>query len=138
MKLTQFRASWKDGALSGQKTLERLRAIFGFAKKSKVIDQNPALELEMPIVHQVPKLPYTHDEMTRILAAAERKIADAGTADRRAKWRRTSALILFLRYSGLRISDAVGCGVERIQDGKLFLYTAKTGQKFMCHCRRRH
>lgn len=39
------------------------------------------------------------------------------------------ALILFLRYSGLRISDAVGCGVERVQDGKVFLYTAKTGQE---------
>ena len=128
-KLSQFRASWKDGALSGQKKLERVRAIFGYAKKMKVIAENPALDLEMPIVRQVPTLPFTHDEMTRILTAVEKEIAESTSADRRAKWRRARALILFLRYSGLRISDAVGCGVERVQDGKLFLYTAKTGQE---------
>src|SRR5262249_2185967 len=49
VKLTQFRASWKDGALSGQKKLERVRAIFGFAKKMRVIAENHALELDMPI-----------------------------------------------------------------------------------------
>lgn len=129
VKLTQFYASWSDGALSRQKKLERLRAIVGFAKKMGAITTNPAIDLDMPIVRQVPTLPYTHEEMTRILAGVEKKIADAGATDRRAKWRRTRALILFLRYSGLRISDAVGCGIERVQDGKLFLYTAKTGQE---------
>lgn len=129
VKLSQFRASWKDGAVSGQKKLERLRAIFGFAKKMKAIAENPALDLDMPIVKQVPTLPFTHDEMTRILTAAEKGIHASTSADRRAKWRRARALILFLRYSGLRISDAVGCGVERVQDGKQFLYTAKTGQE---------
>jgi hypothetical protein len=33
-----------------------------------------------------------------------------------------------LRYTGLRISDAVGCEAERLKDGKLFVYTQKTGQ----------
>jgi site-specific recombinase XerD len=128
-KLLQFRGSWKDGALSGQKKLERLRAIFGFAKKMKIVADNPALELEMPIVRQVPTLPFTQEEMGRILVAVEKKITTAATAGQRRKWRRVRALVLFLRYSGLRISDAVGCGVERIRDGKLFLYTAKTGQE---------
>src|SRR5262249_31001532 len=73
--------------------------------------------------------PYTQEDMTRILATVEKKIAEASAADRRAKWRRVRALILFLRYSGLRISDAVGCGGDRIQDGKLFLYTAKNGEE---------
>jgi site-specific recombinase XerC len=129
VKLLEFRSSWKDGALSGQKKLERLRAIFGFAKKMKIVADNPALELETPIVRQVPTLPFTHEEMGRILVAVEKKITTATTAGQRREWRRVRALILFLRYSGLRISDAVGCGVERIRDGKLFLYTAKTGQE---------
>lgn len=73
VKLSQFRASWKDGALSGQKKLERVRAIFGYAKKMKVIAENPALEIEMPIVRQVPTLPFTRDEMTRILTAVKKK-----------------------------------------------------------------
>jgi hypothetical protein len=46
--------------------------------------------------------------------------------------RRTRALALFLRYSGLRISDAVGCAADRVQNGKLFLYTQKTGQHVYC------
>jgi hypothetical protein len=42
------------------------------------------------------------------------------------------ALVLLLRYSGLRIRDAVTLGRERIRDGKLFLYTAKTGTAVWC------
>lgn len=129
VKLAQFRATWKDGALSGQKKLERLRAIFGFAKKLNAIAENPALQLDSPIVRQVPTLPFAPEEMLRIFAAVEKKITAAESIDRRAKWRRVRALVLFLRYSGLRISDAVGCGAERVKDGKLFLYTAKTGQE---------
>ena len=32
-----------------------------------------------------------------------------------------------LRYTGLRIGDAVGCPVDRLANGKLRLYTQKTG-----------
>jgi integrase/recombinase XerD len=41
--------------------------------------------------------------------------------------RRLHALILFLRYSGLRIGDAVGCERNRLVDGRLRVYTQKTG-----------
>ena len=46
--------------------------------------------------------------------------------------RRTHAFILFLRYTGLRISDPVSCPVDRLRDGKLWLYTQKTGQHVYC------
>jgi integrase/recombinase XerD len=36
------------------------------------------------------------------------------------------ALILLMRYSGLRITDAVTLRKDSITDGKLFLYQAKT------------
>jgi integrase/recombinase XerD len=42
------------------------------------------------------------------------------------------ALVLLLRYSGLRIGDVVGLERERIAEGKLFLYTAKTGTPVWC------
>ena len=42
------------------------------------------------------------------------------------------ALVLMLRYSGLRIRDAVTVSRDRIHDGKLFLYTAKTGTAVWC------
>jgi integrase/recombinase XerD len=41
--------------------------------------------------------------------------------------RRLKALILLLRYSGLRIGDAVRCDTARLEDGLLRLYTQKTG-----------
>jgi integrase len=37
------------------------------------------------------------------------------------------AFVLLMRYSGLRVGDAARVGRDRIADGKLFLYTAKTG-----------
>jgi integrase len=36
-------------------------------------------------------------------------------------------MISLLRYSGLRIADAVMLQRRKLKDGKLFLYTAKTG-----------
>jgi len=41
-------------------------------------------------------------------------------------------LVLLLRYTGLRISDAVSCSTERLRDGKIWLYTHKTGQHVYC------
>src|SRR5206468_735101 len=40
---------------------------------------------------------------------------------------RLRALVLLLRFSGLRIRDAVTLAKDRIQKGRLFLYTQKTG-----------
>jgi integrase len=41
--------------------------------------------------------------------------------------RRLKALVLLLRYSGMRIGDAVKLTTDRISGRKLFLYTQKTG-----------
>jgi integrase/recombinase XerD len=65
--------------------------------------------------------------MTGPAEAAGKKITNAKPVAKH-KARRLRALILLLRYSGLRISDAVGRSADRLQDGKLSLYTAKTGQ----------
>src|SRR5260370_28073454 len=36
-------------------------------------------------------------------------------------------MVLLLRHSGLRIADAVMLKRRRVKDGRVFLYTAKTG-----------
>ncbi len=41
--------------------------------------------------------------------------------------RRIHALVLLLRYSGMRIGDAVSLSIDRIEGNRLFLYTQKTG-----------
>ena len=40
--------------------------------------------------------------------------------------------MLLLRYSGLRMGDAVALSSERIDGDKLFLYTSKAGTPVYC------
>src|SRR4029077_8352272 len=68
-KVSQFRAGWKDGPRSSAKKLERLRAFFRFAQKRKWVPENPALDLKAPKVTLCPTLPFSCEEMVRILAA---------------------------------------------------------------------
>src|SRR5260370_16041153 len=58
-----------------------------------------------------------------------RSAAHRARALRRSRLR---ALILMLRYSGMRIGDAVSCAVERLNGNKLLLYTQKTGVPVYC------
>ena len=41
--------------------------------------------------------------------------------------RRIRGLVLLLRYSGMRIGDAVNFSTDRLEGSRLFLYTQKTG-----------
>lgn len=45
---------------------------------------------------------------------------------------RLRAFVLLLRYSGLRIGDAVQLNVNRLQGNKLYLHTEKTGVQVYC------
>jgi len=124
--LRKFRTTWKDRNLAALKKLDRLRAFYRFAISNKWVEDNLAKELKKPLIEDRQTLPYSHDEMFRILTASETRIAECQAAGRN-NARRLRALVLLLRYSGLRISDAVSCSVERLADGKLRLYTQKTG-----------
>jgi site-specific recombinase XerD len=129
--LRHFRASWKDGDLAGLKKLERLRCFFRFVQENQWLSSNPAAALKNPRVVQRPTLSFSQEEMIRIIAAANEMIRTV-RSDGRDRARRVRALVLLLRYTGLRISDAVGCPIDRLQDGKLWLYTHKTGQPVYC------
>jgi integrase/recombinase XerD len=125
-ELTKFRATWKDGPRSSAKKLERLRAFFRFAAKRKWVSDNPASDLKAPRVALCPTMPFTREEMLRILAAVD-KYRDEFPGRGAENGRRMRALVVLLRYSGLRISDAVRLSGEKIDGTKLFLYTQKTG-----------
>lgn len=129
--LRGFRAAWSDGNLAALKKLERLRTFFRFAQGSKWINENPAAELKNPKVSARPTLPFTHEEIIRILQACD-KYCDSYGRNGQANARRLRALVLVLRYSGLRIGDAVSCPVERLNGNKLLLYTQKTGVPVYC------
>jgi integrase/recombinase XerD len=124
--VSQFRAGWKDGPRSSAKKLERLRAFFRFAQKRKWTQDNPASDLQAPKVTLGPTMPFTHAEMLRILSAIDTyKDEFPGRGAENA--RRIRALVLLLRYSGMRFGDAVSLTADRIEGHRLFLYTQKTG-----------
>jgi len=124
--ITRFRGTWKDGPRASQKKLERLRAFFRFCQKRRWTSENPASELKAPKIIASPTLPFTHDEMVKILAATEAYQAKAANSAKLNAIRLCS-LILVMRYSGLRIGDVVSLSLDRLSGNTLFLYTAKTG-----------
>jgi integrase/recombinase XerD len=117
-QMRQFRATWKDGANYATKNLERLRAFFRFCIQDDWIGKNPAQAVKAPKVQETPTLPFSRDEMTRILDACDRY---PGNRDR------IRAFVLVMRYSGLRIGDTIALSKARLHGTKLLLYTAKTG-----------
>jgi integrase/recombinase XerD len=126
--LDQFRSEWKKSPLSSLKKLERLKAFLSFCERRRWINTNPATYLKTPKVPNRPTLPFSREEMFKILAALDEYEKRAGIASAR----RLRAFVLLLRYSGMRIGDAVQCGPDRLKGSKLFLYTQKTGVPVQC------
>ena len=90
------------------------------------MDEALARKLKSPKYRQRPTLPFSYDEVVRILAAANTLIEEAVTPAGKASAYRLRGLVLLLRYSGMRIGDAVRLRVDRITGNKRFLYTQKT------------
>ncbi len=133
--LTRFRTEWKDRPLSGGKKLERLRAVGRFFVDRGWWSENYALKLKRPQVKNTPTMPFSRDEICALLSACSlytdwRGQTGMGNASR------LRAFILFARYSGLRVSDAASCAVDRLSGNRLFLYTQKTGVPVYVHCPR--
>jgi integrase/recombinase XerD len=126
--LDEFRSQWADGPRSSQKKLERLRTFFRFCEDRDLIQKNPAIRLKSPKIKQRPTMPFSQEEMIRILAA----IPEYEKTARMASAQRLRAFILVLRYSGMRIGDVVQLRVDQITGNRLFLYTQKTGTAVSC------
>jgi integrase/recombinase XerD len=89
------------------------------------IPTNAASHLRPPKISGPPTAPFTREEFSSILKACD-------VYPDRLNAVRLRALVLLLRYSGLRIRDAVTLSRNRIQGDKLFVYTAKTGTAVFC------
>jgi integrase/recombinase XerC len=118
--LRRFRGTWayKNFALRNQ--TERLRALFRYAHDSGWIPANIAKNLKAPATHVPETIPFTEEEVTKILAACD-KYTPAYNAVR------LRALVLLLLHSGLRIGDAVTLKRSAIVGDSLTLSTQKTG-----------
>jgi integrase/recombinase XerD len=121
-ELRAFRASWPNKNLSARKKLEHLKSFFRFCFDSGWIKNNPAKSIKPPKVYDPPVLPFSDEEMKKILAACDSHALPTRAVQLR-------ALVLLMRDSGLRIGDACTLSRDRIRNGLLELYTAKSGTK---------
>lgn len=125
-RVREFREGWTFSAVTAAKKLDRLRSFFRFCRDSDWIDVNPCDKVKAPRVDLSPTLPFTQKEMSRILAACD-EIPDNYRRRGGLPAKRVKTLVLLLRYSGLRIGDAVMLPVKNVHGGRLLLYTQKTG-----------
>ena len=124
--LRKFRASWSYAPLSARKRLEYLRSFFRFCQDAGWVDRNPAMAVKSSKVEQNPTLPFSDEEVERVLVAA-RALTGFGQYGPKIE-----PMVLLLRYSGLRIQDAACLERARLIDDKLFLYQQKTGTPVYC------
>lgn len=124
--LSKFRATWMDGPRTATKKLERVRAFFRFAHDRQWIDCNPATRIKLPKVSVTPTMPLTQDEMVEVLKGCDALYATTPVEGKLNAFR-LKTLVLLMRYTGMRISDAVTLTSDRLNGKRLFLYTQKTG-----------
>jgi len=111
------------------KEIAILRGFFGFCVDRDWITKNPAKKLRTPKVDRIPTLPFTTDEIHRLLMACDQIDNHNPTGVERARLR-ARALIYTLLYTGFRISDAVKLERSRLdmRTGKLTVRMMKTGE----------
>ncbi len=123
--LRAIQRTWKFASVTVQKRLEMYRKFFKVCVDSGWIEKNPAKSIAGPIVEFDPTLPFSEEEMEKILWAAD-AIREAHPKMPKVIERKLKALILLMRFSGIRISDAVMFRPDQIKNDKLFLRQAKT------------
>jgi site-specific recombinase XerD len=110
--LRDFRHGWTYSPLSAAKRLEYLRAFCRFCMDSGWLERNPASALKPTKVSHRPTLPYSYEEVDRLLKAAQQlsSLGRYGPC--------IEPMILLLRYSGLRIQDAACLERKRLADAE--------------------
>src|SRR5579864_929888 len=120
--LDDYRLTRPLCSLSWQKELQLLRTFFEFCLDRDWIERNPAKKMKMPPDPKPkPREPYTQAEIIRILAACD-TFGKSSYERLRAK-----AMVLLMRFYGLRVSDVATLRKDRIRNDHLFLHAVKNG-----------
>lgn len=126
--VAEWRGRRKVKASTQRKELEHLRFFFRWCVSRKFIGENPADGVKAPRVDSRPTMPYSQEEVGKLLAACDRLASD-NPAETEYIRRRARCLILLLLYSGLRRSDAAVLRRSALagEHNHLTLRTEKTG-----------
>ena len=120
--LDAFRATRQLSPTTSKKELQTLRQFCGFCLERRWIADNPAKRIKLPRnVKPEEVVPYTQAEVAKMVTACD--LIGRGSYERL----RARAMLLLLRYTGLRISDVATLGRDRLRDGEILLHTQKTG-----------
>jgi integrase len=127
--LTEWRQTWKkEKELARKKKFERVIGFFWYCVRQGWLRENPTATMGRVIAKHMPTDYFTADEYKRIIGATYRlgEYAERSWAPEK-RGIRIRALTELMRWSGLRIRDAVTLECGRLIDNKLMLYQAKTG-----------
>ncbi|MGA7634313.1 MAG: hypothetical protein WCB11_26410 [Terriglobales bacterium] len=125
-RLREFRASWKNGALTTQRRHHRLNGFFDFCIENEWLHKNPSKKMKPVQVSPDPTDYFTPGEMGKIIDGTYAYGPWRGGRDFQYRAIKLRALILLMRWSGLSILDAVTLERRRLEDDRLLLYRHKT------------
>jgi integrase len=122
-----LRASWTDGPLAKKKKQERLTGFFWFCIRAGWLTSNPTDRLGRVSVTQAPTDYFTREEFAKIIDASYLYRENRGETIGGSNATRLRTLVMLMRWSGLRIRDAITLERTRLINDNLLLYQAKTG-----------
>lgn len=121
--LQAYRRTWRTQAHASANNIARLRTFWTFAVKSDYVKANVAQQLDMPKNYgKAERIPYSDDEMTRILEAARTMKLDP---QQPATNEEIETFILVQRYGGLAIADAALLQVSEIRNDEIRYHRKK-------------
>ena len=128
--LEKYRQTWDAKNWGRLYKQAKLKEFFSYCVRHKMLADNPVALLSSINVRTGQTGYFPREEMQRILAACDQMYPRKAYHDLSAEFltHRLRAFVLLLRWSGLRIGDAISLSRLRLSDDdKLLLYTAKSG-----------
>jgi integrase len=129
--LVNFRATWKDAAITQKKKVERLRSMFTWFHDHDIIAKNVARGLKCPLQHDTAVEPFSPEEQDKIIGACYRFAGIKIVPKQAPLHPNTGTFARFLLMTGLRITDAAMLSKDRLRGGSVFLYATKNKRPVM-------
>jgi len=126
-EMTDYRKERAMAAGTAAKEIANLRTFFTFCADRDWTAKNPAKKLRSATVDHRPTMPFTTEEINRMIEACDLIDNNNPTGIERARLRARALIYTFL-YTGFRISDAVKLERSRLdaRTGKLMIRMMKT------------
>jgi integrase len=125
--VSRFRESWTVGLQTTTYKIGRVRSFFKFCVEREWVEKSPAKSLKLPKIDEIEVKPYKAEELQKIIKAID-KFPNWGIYGEKNR-DRVRAFVAVLRWTGMRIGDAVQLDASKIVDGQVILRTEKNGKR---------